>query len=186
LSGKVRCSCALDRGIGLARQFRVQAPLEKWEKVRSEIRAAILEHGYSDELVAFAQAFDGKFLDASEYRRIRLTNFLSKIGLAILIIILFAAVIPRTTSANSFESMDQVLAEIRTWCAQLEPGQVLVYAFCKNPEKNEYFTAKEVVEVFKSEKVKSELREYLKTRYKCTEVHVYEVLPPRCEIQEIK
>lgn len=62
---KLMCWTALDRGIRLAREHRLPAPLERWATACEGIRAAILDRGWNHELGAFTQVLDGHELDAS-------------------------------------------------------------------------------------------------------------------------
>jgi len=62
---KLMCWTALDRGIRLAQEQHLPAPLERWTKACGDIRTAILERGYNHQLGAFTQALDGDELDAS-------------------------------------------------------------------------------------------------------------------------
>lgn len=62
---KVMCWAALDRGIRLAEECLRHAPLRRWKKVRSEIRAAIEKEGYDKERGIFVQAFGSKALDSA-------------------------------------------------------------------------------------------------------------------------
>ena len=64
LSSKVLCWMALDRAVKLAPQLGEYAKVLKWEAERDEIRAAILERGWSDKRQAFTQSFDSDELDA--------------------------------------------------------------------------------------------------------------------------
>ena len=66
LSSKVLCWTALDRAVKLAEQLGDYAKTEEWESARDEIRAAILEHGWSEKKQAFAQSFDSDELDAAQ------------------------------------------------------------------------------------------------------------------------
>ena len=66
LSSKVLCWTALDRAVKLAEQLGDYAKTEEWEAARDEIRAAILEHGWSEKKQAFAQSFDSDELDAAQ------------------------------------------------------------------------------------------------------------------------
>src|SRR5215204_950897 len=66
LSSKVLCWTALDRAVKLAPQLGSYAKTEQWEAVRDEIRAAILERGWSERKQAFAQSFDSDELDAAQ------------------------------------------------------------------------------------------------------------------------
>jgi alpha,alpha-trehalase len=66
LSSKVLCWTALDRAVKLAPQLGDHAKTEEWEAARDEIRAAVLERGWSEEKQAFAQSFDSDELDAAQ------------------------------------------------------------------------------------------------------------------------
>jgi GH15 family glucan-1,4-alpha-glucosidase len=66
LSSKVLCWTALDRAVQLAPQLGEHAKVEEWIAVRDEIRAAVLERGWSEERQAFAQSFDSDELDAAQ------------------------------------------------------------------------------------------------------------------------
>jgi alpha,alpha-trehalase len=65
LYSKLMCWCALDRAIALAARLGADDRVEGWTAVRDEIRAAILEHGWSDRAGAYTQAFGSDELDAS-------------------------------------------------------------------------------------------------------------------------
>jgi GH15 family glucan-1,4-alpha-glucosidase len=66
LSSKVLCWTALDRAVKLAPQLGEHAKIEEWEAAREEIRAAVLERGWSVKKQAFAQSFDSDELDAAQ------------------------------------------------------------------------------------------------------------------------
>jgi GH15 family glucan-1,4-alpha-glucosidase len=66
LSSKVLCWTALDRAVKLAPQLGKYAKTEEWEAGRDEIRAAVLERGWSERKQAFAQSFDSDELDAAQ------------------------------------------------------------------------------------------------------------------------
>jgi alpha,alpha-trehalase len=66
LSSKVLCWTALDRAVRLAPQLGEFAEAERWECVRDEIRAAVLERGWSEKRQAYAQSFDSDELDAAQ------------------------------------------------------------------------------------------------------------------------
>jgi GH15 family glucan-1,4-alpha-glucosidase len=66
LSSKVLCWVALDRAVQLADQLGEYAKLAEWEVARDEIRAAVLERGWSESRGAFAQSFDSDDLDAAQ------------------------------------------------------------------------------------------------------------------------
>jgi alpha,alpha-trehalase len=65
LYGKLMCWAALDSGVRLARDHGLEAPVDRWERTREQIRQAILERGYDAHLGAFTQAFGSSTLDAS-------------------------------------------------------------------------------------------------------------------------
>jgi alpha,alpha-trehalase len=65
LSSKVLCWVALDRAVKLAPKLGDHAKVEQWSTARDEIRAAVLERGWSEKRKAYAQAFDSDQLDAA-------------------------------------------------------------------------------------------------------------------------
>jgi GH15 family glucan-1,4-alpha-glucosidase len=65
LSSKVLCWVALDRAVKLAPQLGMHAKAERWSAVRDEIRAAILERGWSEARQAYAQSFESDELDGA-------------------------------------------------------------------------------------------------------------------------
>ncbi|MBV9328599.1 MAG: glycoside hydrolase family 15 protein [Chloroflexi bacterium] len=65
LYGKLMCWAALDSGIRLAGEFHLDAPRDRWQKTRDEIRSAILQRGYDTSIGAFTQAFGSSALDAT-------------------------------------------------------------------------------------------------------------------------
>ncbi|HYT29389.1 MAG TPA: glycoside hydrolase family 15 protein, partial [Actinomycetota bacterium] len=65
LYSKLMCWVALDRAIALAPLLKAEDRVERWSAVRDEIRAAILERGWSDAAGAFTQSFGSDELDAS-------------------------------------------------------------------------------------------------------------------------
>lgn len=65
LYGKLMCWVALDRAIDLADWLDAHERLQGWTEVRDEIRAAILQRGWNEQIGAFTQAFDSPHLDAS-------------------------------------------------------------------------------------------------------------------------
>jgi alpha,alpha-trehalase len=65
LSSKVLCWTALDRAVALAPQIGMHTRAEGWAATRDEIRAAILERGWSEKRRAYAQSFDSNELDAA-------------------------------------------------------------------------------------------------------------------------
>jgi alpha,alpha-trehalase len=66
LSSKVLCWVALDRAVKLSDQLGEYAKAEEWRAARDEIRATVLERGWSEEKQAYAQSFDSDELDASQ------------------------------------------------------------------------------------------------------------------------
>ena len=64
LYGKLMCWAAVDRGIRLAEEHRLEAPLDRWRRACQEIHRAILEQGFDPERGAFTQAFGSTALDA--------------------------------------------------------------------------------------------------------------------------
>jgi alpha,alpha-trehalase len=65
LYGRLMSWVALDRGIRLAQEHRLAAPLERWQEIRDRIRGAILEQGYNAKLGVFTQTLGGDVLDAA-------------------------------------------------------------------------------------------------------------------------
>ena len=65
LYSKLMCWSAIDVGIRLAEAHGLVAPLQRWRRIRAQIRAAILGQGYDRQLGAFVQAFGSSTLDAS-------------------------------------------------------------------------------------------------------------------------
>ncbi len=62
---KLMCWAALDRGIRLATEFRLPAPIEDWKAVRTELKKTILSSGFSKEIGSFVQTLGGSALDSS-------------------------------------------------------------------------------------------------------------------------
>jgi GH15 family glucan-1,4-alpha-glucosidase len=62
---KLMCWVALDRAIALAPLLEAEDRIEKWTSAREEIRTAILEKGWNEQVGAFTQSFDSDELDAS-------------------------------------------------------------------------------------------------------------------------
>ena len=65
LSSKVLCWAALDRAVRLAPHLGENADPERWAAARDEIRAAVLERGWSENRQAYTQSFDSDELDAA-------------------------------------------------------------------------------------------------------------------------
>ena len=62
---KVMCWVALDRGICLAREFKLDAPLDRWVAERDAVHADVMEKGWSEEKQSFVQFYGTEDLDAS-------------------------------------------------------------------------------------------------------------------------
>jgi len=62
---KVMCWVALDRGLRLAAELGFPAPVGRWTRTRTAIRAAVERHGYDPGRGVFTQAFDRHELDAA-------------------------------------------------------------------------------------------------------------------------
>jgi GH15 family glucan-1,4-alpha-glucosidase len=62
---KVMAWVVFDRAVRLAERFEVDAPLERWKRVRDEIHAEVCEHGYDRERRTFTQYYGSSELDAS-------------------------------------------------------------------------------------------------------------------------
>jgi alpha,alpha-trehalase len=69
------CWVALDRAIALAELIDAKDRVEGWTASREEVRAAILDHGWSETAGAFTQAFGSDELDASNLM-LAITGFL--------------------------------------------------------------------------------------------------------------
>ncbi len=64
-SSKLMCWVAVDRAVKLAEQLGECARPREWAAARDELKSAILERAYNDELGAYAGAFGSDHLDAS-------------------------------------------------------------------------------------------------------------------------
>ncbi len=62
---KVMCWVALDRGIRMAREFSLAAPLERWEAERAAVHADVLARGFNEAKGSFVQHYGSDALDAS-------------------------------------------------------------------------------------------------------------------------
>lgn len=62
---KLMCWVALDRGIQLAEMLNARQKVKHWTAKREEIRRAILEKGWNENVGAFTQSFGEDALDAS-------------------------------------------------------------------------------------------------------------------------
>ncbi|MBS1303312.1 glycoside hydrolase family 15 protein [Loktanella sp. SALINAS62] len=56
---------AFDRAIRFAEEFGLQGPVDRWYRLRAEVRAEILERGYDAKRGAFVQAYGSKALDSA-------------------------------------------------------------------------------------------------------------------------
>lgn len=65
LHSKLMCWVALDRAISLAGLLGADDRVARWESIRTDIREAILERGWSARAGSFTQSFDSDDLDAS-------------------------------------------------------------------------------------------------------------------------
>lgn len=65
LFSKLMCWVALDRATRLAETLEATYRVDEWRRVAHEIRDAILEEGWNDEIGAFTQSFGSADLDAS-------------------------------------------------------------------------------------------------------------------------
>jgi GH15 family glucan-1,4-alpha-glucosidase len=75
LYSKLMCWVALDRAVAMADPLGAKDRVEAWTAARDELRAAILEHGWSESAGAYTQTFDGDDLDASNLM-LAITGFL--------------------------------------------------------------------------------------------------------------
>jgi GH15 family glucan-1,4-alpha-glucosidase len=62
---KVMCWVALDRGIRIARRFRLPADLTRWQAERAAVHAEVMEKGWSEAKQSFVQYYGTEALDAS-------------------------------------------------------------------------------------------------------------------------
>src|SRR6185436_17969715 len=62
---KVMAWVAFDRSIAAVEQFGHRGPVDRWRRIRDEIRAEILTHGFNRELNAFVQYYGATSADAS-------------------------------------------------------------------------------------------------------------------------
>ena len=62
---KVMAWVAFDRGIKAVDEFGHAGPVERWRKVRDEIKHEVLERGFDRDLNSFTQSYGSKRLDAS-------------------------------------------------------------------------------------------------------------------------
>jgi GH15 family glucan-1,4-alpha-glucosidase len=62
---KVMAWVVFDRGVRIAEQFELEAPVDRWKQVRDEIHREVCERGYDAERRTFTQYYGSKELDAS-------------------------------------------------------------------------------------------------------------------------
>ncbi len=72
---KVMAWVAFDRGLRIAQEFGLEAPVERWEKLRDHIHAQVCKHGFNKSLNSFTQAYGTRHMDAA-LLRIPLVGFL--------------------------------------------------------------------------------------------------------------
>ncbi|MBP0438334.1 glycoside hydrolase family 15 protein [Tianweitania sediminis] len=56
---------AFDRAVKSSEKFGLGGPVDRWRKLRDEVRAEILEHGFDAERGAFVQAYGSRALDSA-------------------------------------------------------------------------------------------------------------------------
>ncbi|WP_116450386.1 glycoside hydrolase family 15 protein [Blastococcus litoris] len=66
--GRVMCWVAFDRGIRLAREHGLPAPLERWTAERDRIHRQVMERGFHASRQAFVQHYDTDVLDSALLR----------------------------------------------------------------------------------------------------------------------
>jgi GH15 family glucan-1,4-alpha-glucosidase len=62
---KVMAWVAFDRGVRICEEFGRDGPLARWRDVRDEIKAQVLERGWSERKQSFTQSYGSDALDAS-------------------------------------------------------------------------------------------------------------------------
>jgi GH15 family glucan-1,4-alpha-glucosidase len=62
---KVMAWVVFDRGVRMAEQFGLDAPIDRWKQIRDEIHREVCERGYDAERRTFTQYYGSKELDAS-------------------------------------------------------------------------------------------------------------------------
>src|SRR5205085_6463275 len=62
---KVMCWSALERGLNLAEECDLEAPTERWQRTRDEIRESVETEGYDSDRGIFVQAYGSKEMDAA-------------------------------------------------------------------------------------------------------------------------
>jgi GH15 family glucan-1,4-alpha-glucosidase len=72
---KVMAWVAFDRAVKLAEEFGMEGPVERWKRIRDEVRAEVCRDAYDAERNSFVQSYGARELDAS-LLRIPLVGFL--------------------------------------------------------------------------------------------------------------
>jgi GH15 family glucan-1,4-alpha-glucosidase len=62
---KVMAWVVFDRAVRLAERFALEAPLDRWKRIRDEIHREVCERGYDEQRRTFTQYYGSKELDAS-------------------------------------------------------------------------------------------------------------------------
>jgi GH15 family glucan-1,4-alpha-glucosidase len=62
---KVMAWVVFDRGVRIAEQLKLEAPLDRWKSTRDEIHKEVCERGYDTDRNTFTQYYGSKELDAS-------------------------------------------------------------------------------------------------------------------------
>ncbi|WP_164020863.1 glycoside hydrolase family 15 protein [Pyxidicoccus trucidator] len=62
---KLMCWVALDRAVSLAERLEAQDRVARWRRTRDDIRGALLEEGWNEQVGAFTQSFGSDALDAA-------------------------------------------------------------------------------------------------------------------------
>jgi GH15 family glucan-1,4-alpha-glucosidase len=62
---KVMAWVVFDRAVRMAERFQLEAPLDRWRRIRDEIHSEVCERGYDEERRTFTQYYGSKELDAS-------------------------------------------------------------------------------------------------------------------------
>jgi GH15 family glucan-1,4-alpha-glucosidase len=62
---KVMAWVVFDRAVRVAERYELDAPLDRWQRLRDEVHAEVCERGYDSERRTFTQYYGSKELDAS-------------------------------------------------------------------------------------------------------------------------
>lgn len=73
---KMMAWVAMDRAISIAKRINVDAPVDRWEKIRTEIHEEVCEKAFDKEINSFVQFYGSKLLD-SAVLRMPLVGFLA-------------------------------------------------------------------------------------------------------------